>query len=273
MTSRALFRADRLLAGTAAARPVLGLDTSLPIASLAVAANGKIAATLERPAVSHGAALPQAAGELLRAAGIEIGALGAIAVGIGPGSFTGLRVGIAYAKGIALATGCAIVGVPSFDAIAMATQQAANARVGTLICPVLDARKGEFYCALYRTVADGLEKILEESVATLERLALGIAGGVILAGDASAKSAAEYLTAAGRTVSVLDYTEIAQRGSQIAAIGAARFARGDSDRAAALEPLYIRPPAAMFKPAAGHPADQSTEGIWNKERKNSFTGI
>src|SRR5271167_1492790 len=130
MTSRALFRVNRLLEQAAATSPVLGLNTSTSIASLAVIAHGKVAASLERPVTSHGAALPGAIDELLGAAGLAIGGLGAIAVGTGPGSFTGLRIGLSYAKGIALASGCAIVGVPSFDAMALAALERNNSDPG-----------------------------------------------------------------------------------------------------------------------------------------------
>src|ERR1019366_6091018 len=120
MTSRVLCRVNRLLEQTAATRPVLGLDTSTPIASVAVIAHGTVAASVARPVTSHGAALPGAVDELLGAGGLAIGGLGAIAVGTGPGSFTGLRIGLSYAKGIAMASGCGLVGVPSFDAMALA---------------------------------------------------------------------------------------------------------------------------------------------------------
>ena len=104
MTSRVSFRVNRLLEQAAATRPVLGLDTSTSIASLALIAGGKVAASLERPVTSHGAALPGAIDELLGSAGLSIRDIGAIAVGTGPGSFTGLRIGISYAKGIAMAS-------------------------------------------------------------------------------------------------------------------------------------------------------------------------
>src|ERR1035437_4149796 len=86
MTSRVLCRVNRLLEQRAATRPVLGLDTSTPIASLAVIAHGTVAASVARPVTSHGAALPGAVDELLGAAGLAIGGLGAIAVVGGHGS-------------------------------------------------------------------------------------------------------------------------------------------------------------------------------------------
>lgn len=273
MTSRVLCRVNRLLEQTAATRPVLGLDTSTPIASLALIAHGTVAASMARPVTSHGAALPGAVDELLSAAGLAIGGLGAIAVGTGPGSFTGLRIGLSYAKGIAMASRCALVGVPSFDAMALAALERNNTDPGRLVCVVVDARKGEVYAALYRVVADGLEKLSEELVIALERLASRITEDVMLVGDQRAKEAAVLVESRGHRVTHSETGTLDLRGVCIAAIGGARFARGETDHAASLEPLYIRTPEATFKPTKKIPAGIGTEGVWSIERKNSFGSI
>src|SRR5579863_352778 len=271
MTSRVLCRVNRLLEQAAGSSPVLGLDTSTSIASLALIAGGKVAASFERPVTSHGAALPSAVDELLRAAGLSIPDVGAIAIGTGPGSFTGLRIGISYAKGIAMASGCAMVGVPSFDAIALAALERNNIETGRVICVVTDARKGEVYAALYRVVADGLEKLSEELVVALKHLASRITEDVVFVGDERAKDAAALLKSRGHWVAVFETGMLDLRGACVAALGGAQFARGETDRAASIEPLYIRTPEATFKPK--NPAGIGTEGVWSIERKNSFGSI
>src|SRR5271169_4780705 len=273
MTSRVSFRVNRLLEQAAATSPVLGLDTSTSIASLALIAHGKVAASLERPVTSHGAALPGAIDELLGAAGLSIRDVGAIAVGTGPGSFTGLRIGISYAKGIAMATGCALVGVPGFDAMALAALERNNVEIGRLVCVVVDARKGEVYAALYRVVADGLEKLSEELVVALDHLASRIAEDVMFVGDERAKDAAALVESRGHRVAVFESGMLDLRGVCVAALGGARFTRGETERAASLEPLYIRTPEATFKPTSKNPAGKGTEGVWSIERKNSFGSI
>jgi len=273
MTSRVLCRVNRLLEQAAAQSPVLGLDTSTSIASLALIAGGKVAASLERPVTSHGAALPSAVDELLHAAGLSIPDVGAIAVGTGPGSFTGLRIGISYAKGIAMASGCALVGVPGFDAMALAALERNNIPEGRLVCVVVDARKGEVYAALYRVVADGLEKLSEEVVIALEHLASRITEDVMFVGDQRAKDAAALVESRGHWVAVSETQMLDLRGVCVAALGGARFTRGETDRAASLEPLYIRTPEATFKPTSKNPAGIGTEGVWSIERKNSFGSI
>src|SRR5271169_3851012 len=119
MTSRELFRVERLLAAGAAVGPVLGLETGTPTASLALIAEGRLLAQISRPATSHGATLPAMVDELLERAALRLDDLAGVAVGIGPGSFTGLRIGLGYAKGLAWAGGLAIVGINSLDAIAV----------------------------------------------------------------------------------------------------------------------------------------------------------
>ncbi len=273
MTSRVLCRVNRLLEEAAATRPVLGLDTSTSIASLALIAGGRVAASIERPVSSHGAALPGAIDELLNAAGMQIAGLGAIAVGTGPGSFTGLRIGLSYAKGIATASGSALVGVPGFDAMALAALERNNTESGRLVAVVVDARKGEVYAALYRVVANGLEKLSQELVIALEHLASRITEDVMFIGDQRAKDAAALVESRGHRVAVFETGMLDLRGVCVAALGGARFARGETDRAASLEPLYIRTPEATFKPTSKNPAGIGTEGVWSIERKNSFGSI
>src|SRR5258708_6043345 len=273
MTSRALCKVNRLLEQAAGLRPVLGLDPSTSIASLALIAGGKITASLDHPATSHGAALPGALDELLRAAGLSFRDVGAIAVGIGPGSFTGLRIGISYAKGIAMASGCALVGVPGFDAMALAALERNNIGEGQLVCVIVDARKGEAYAALYRVVADGLEKLSEELVIALKHLTSQITEDTTFVGDERAKDAAALVESRGHRVAVYNIGELDLRGVCVAALGGADFARGETDRAASIEPLYIRTPEATFKPTSKNPAGIGTEGVWSIERKNSFGNI
>src|ERR1700731_3158443 len=149
MTYRVLL-GEPLFATGASAGPILGLDTGSAAASLGVVAGSRVRASISRPGRSHGSDLPSAMEEVLRMAGLTLRDLTAIAVALGPGSFTGLRIGLSYAKGLAMAVGSPFV------------------RSGVTICPVLDARKGEIYAALYRAGDDALEKVVGEQVAPLE---------------------------------------------------------------------------------------------------------
>jgi len=269
MTSRALFRAERLL-GLAGDEPVLGLETGSSTASLAIVAHGRVLGEFSRPVSSHAASIPEEVNELLSEAGVNLSDLAGVAVGTGPGSFTGLRVGLSYAKGLAMALRCAIVGLPSLDSVALSVMQSSGATVGQIVCPIVDARRGEVYAALYRVVSNGLEKLSDDMVATLEWLSQRIPAEAVLAGDHSAAAAGLLVSKLGRRVTVAGESELPPRGRFIAMMGAAAIACGDCDEVAALQPLYVRSPQATFKPrdAGLQAAGSGTEGLWSREKSS-----
>ncbi len=226
---------------------MLGIDTGGPRADLAVVAGGRVLAEASHSVASHGAELPAAVAGLLAQAGLSTRELRAIAVGIGPGSFTGLRVGLSYAKGVKLATGCALLGIPSLDTLALTALAEVSAMPAGLICPVLDARKSEVYAALYRASGDGLEKLSDDLVVALENLAPHLGTDVLLVGDAKAKEACYLAVRAGGRATCLEVSALGLRGRVVAALGAARVVAGEADNAFVLEPLYVRSAEAIFK--------------------------
>jgi tRNA threonylcarbamoyladenosine biosynthesis protein TsaB len=185
---------------------------------------------------------------MLGRAGLATGELKAIAIGIGPGSFTGLCVGLSYAKGLKLGTGCALLGIPSLDTLALtALAEISAMATARLICPMLDARKGEVYAALYQTSGDGLEKLSDDLVVTLENLAPHLGIDVLLVGDAKAEEACRSVVRAGGQARWLGISGLRLRGRVVAALGAARLVAGEADNAFVLEPLYVRSAEAIFK--------------------------
>jgi tRNA threonylcarbamoyladenosine biosynthesis protein TsaB len=266
MTSRELFRADRLLGQSVSTGPVLGLYSGTPIASLALVAHGRVLGETSRVAGSHCATLPDAVAELLASAGVGIRELAGIAVAIGPGSFTGLRIALSYAKGVVAAAGCLLAGVPSLDAIALSALESGAAPIGGTICPLLDARKGEVYTALYRVGPDGLHKLSDDLVVTLEWLIARIPDRTVLAGDGITRDAESRIRRQGREATALTEAALPPWGRFVAALGAARLARGESEQAAILEPLYVRPPEATLRWTGGNPTHVDTEGLWSRER-------
>ena len=117
---------------------VLGLDTCLSSCSVAVLDDGRVVADArEIMARGHQERLAPMARDVMARAGLTFDQLDRIAVTVGPGSFTGLRVGIAFAKGLALALDRPAVGVGTLEALA--------AETGGLVFPVIDARRGQLY--------------------------------------------------------------------------------------------------------------------------------
>lgn len=133
---------------------VLGLDTSTLISGIAVVEDGVVLAEARHDASGHKSDLLVAIDDVCRRAGVAPMQLDAVAVGAGPGSFTGLRIGMATAKGIAFATGKPLWVVSSLAALADDARfdgGTTNAvRPGDVIVAALDARKGEVYAGCYR---------------------------------------------------------------------------------------------------------------------------
>jgi len=241
MTCLAL-SAESLKQTAATVGPVLGIETGGSIVSLGVVNQGQIAASFSRTLASHCSGLPVAIDECLEGAGFTLRDLTAIAVGIGPGSFTGLRVGLSYGKGLARALGIPITGVSSLDAIVMAAR--IEPREGT-VCPVIDARRGEVYAALYRFSGDALEKKVNEFAASAAELAGMIDGDVVFTGDPIQEEVQRLAAARGCRAVAIGAAEMYLRGGAVAGIGAARIATGLVANTATLEPLYVRPSGAV----------------------------
>jgi tRNA threonylcarbamoyladenosine biosynthesis protein TsaB len=119
---------------------VLSLDTALAACSVAVTRNGEVLASVSEPMLrGHQERLAPLVEETMKAAGLPFPALDKIGVTVGPGSFTGLRVGLAFAKGLGLALGKPCVGVGSLEALA-ATEPGPG-----LTAAVIDAKRGQVY--------------------------------------------------------------------------------------------------------------------------------
>lgn len=124
---------------------ILAIDTSTNYLSIALLRDGRIIARYHRRSdMRHSTILMPGIENLLKRAHVNIDAVDCFAISIGPGSFTGLRIGVAAVKGLAYATRKPVITVPTLDLIAMNAVK----DVG-LICPVVDARKGKVYAAIY----------------------------------------------------------------------------------------------------------------------------
>ena len=133
---------------------LLTLDTSTEYLVLAVTDGAKVLSRMHRKAPrSHSSLLVPMIERLLKKARLKLKALDGFCIGVGPGSFTGLRIGVATVKGLAFVTGLPVVAVPTFDAIAR------NAgRFRGIICVILDARKNKVYGCFYRSNGKGAIK-------------------------------------------------------------------------------------------------------------------
>jgi tRNA threonylcarbamoyladenosine biosynthesis protein TsaB len=195
-----------------------------------------LAEGVQRDSRSHTASLPALVGGVLEDAGLRIEDVEAVAVSIGPGSFTGLRIGLALAKGIAFAGGLPLVGVPTLEALA----HVADAAVGETICAALDARKREVYAALFAAEASGPRRLTPDLALAPEELAARLAPPCVLLGDAGAV----YGEVLGTRATVRPFTTHHPRGDVVARLGMARLVAGEATNVGTLEPLYVRAPDA-----------------------------
>jgi tRNA threonylcarbamoyladenosine biosynthesis protein TsaB len=185
--------------------------------------------------VTHSERLMAAVDRVLADARWMPRALGGLAVAIGPGSFTGLRIAVSTVKGLALALGLPVAAVPTLDAMA-----AALPWVALPVCPVLDARKGEVYACLYRWEAGAMRRHWDYLALSPAALAARLTEPTLLVGDGAAgieSPLARRLPSPSRLPSP----------ACVGALGLERLRRGETVAAAALVPLYLRPSEAELK--------------------------
>ncbi len=225
---------------------VLGIETSSLHGGVAlVGAEGLIAEYVLNIEVTYSERLLPAIERVLADAGLTVGDLGGLAVAIGPGSFTGLRIGLSTAKGLAVASGQPLVGVPTLRALAWALPFSPHP-----ICPILDARKGEVYCALFRWAGGELAQAMEDAALPPEALAARIAEPTLFVGDGVAAVGPFLARALGPRALFVSPPLSGARPVAVASLGRERLLRGERDDPAALVPRYLRPSEAELKRAA-----------------------
>ena len=160
---------------------VLGIETSTKTGSVAVVSDdGVIAQYSLNIEVTHSERLMSTVDRVLKDTGLSMADFGGFAVAIGPGSFTGLRIGLSTIKGLALVTGKPVAAVPTLLALAWNLPYAAFP-----VCPLLDARKNEVYAALYTFDGASYSQIMQEAAIPIRELAAEISGKAIFTGEAA----------------------------------------------------------------------------------------
>ncbi len=221
---------------------ILAIDTSTLVGSVALVRDGELISEWSASVrASHGETLLPAVQRLLEAANTPLSEIDVFAVGIGPGSFTGVRIGVATVKGLALAESKPIVGITSLRVLARGLVGGGGLRV-----PVIDAHKGEVYCAAYEIAEDGalLTRVAPfhappEAAAKL--LTSALPGELLwLAGNGLGRYGAAFLSPLGafarRSPTFCDVP----RAACLADEAARELALNGPSDLALLEPLYLR---------------------------------
>ncbi|GBC78089.1 tRNA threonylcarbamoyladenosine biosynthesis protein TsaB [bacterium HR08] len=237
---------------------ILAVDTTSERGSVALQRGSELLAVLGswRPG-AHSQKLHEDVDLLLRRAGVALEQITLFAVAVGPGSFTGVRVGIASVQGLAHALAKPVIGIGALEALAY------SAGVSGTICACRDALRGDLYAQLFRLAPDGTLNALSEPrlvrpdtlVASLEEDPL------VFIGDATAsllRALEEAVRRIGRTLTSLTHAPLQARGwmllsrpiflaPAVAALAAGRFPEEAVPEGATLDALYVRPSDAEVR--------------------------
>ncbi|MDT8900026.1 tRNA (adenosine(37)-N6)-threonylcarbamoyltransferase complex dimerization subunit type 1 TsaB [Anaeroselena agilis] len=215
---------------------ILALDTASLVSSVALAKPGRLLAEITlQTRKTHSERLMPHIEQLLALADTDKTAIGAIAVSIGPGSFTGLRIGLATAKALAYALGTPIVGVPTLAALAFGCPVP-----GAILAPTMDAQKGNIYIALYRWQDGVLDEVKPPAVMPHAAAAALLAARpepALVLGEAAELYPDTFRQAA---VALAEPHVAMPRAGSVAMLGAGLLAAGERHDVMAVEPLYIR---------------------------------
>jgi tRNA threonylcarbamoyladenosine biosynthesis protein TsaB len=230
---------------------ILAIDTTTEACSAALLSGDAVFARAEEPGRGHADRILQMVDEILTEGAVALGSLDCLAACIGPGAFTGVRISVAVAQGLAFGAGLPVVPITSLEALAFERMRRGADRV--LAC--LDARMNEVYWACYYT--DPLRGLTVSAGP-----ALGAPASVVLPADALLPGG--RYAAAGRGFGA--YPQLSQLAGldsdaplqqalpdarAIAKLGALRFAAGEGIEPSALTPLYLRDNVALTEAQRG----------------------
>ncbi len=216
---------------------VVGIETSTPQTSVAIGTEREILARVSLAGKARQESVTPALEQLLAWTGLELSQVGGIAVGIGPGLFTGLRVGLETAKTLAQVLSVPIVGITSLDALAFSVRHTHK-----LIVPVIDARRGEVFYAVYRALPGGVVRGSEYSVASPDHLSaeLETLPGEMLAVGDGAILYRDQLAGLGSRVELASRIRAHPEAAALVELAVPRFLREEHDRLQDVVPMYLR---------------------------------
>ena len=217
---------------------ILAFETSAKAASVALTENGKLLGeSYQNTGMTHSQTLMVMAEDLLKAAGKTVKDLSAVAVAEGPGSFTGVRIGVAAAKGLAWGAELPCFGISTLEAMAVSL----GAWQG-YICPVMDARRSQVYNALFYVNHGQLRRVREDraiALSDLEQELKELTEPIFLVGDGS-RLCYQTLAEAVPGLVLPPEHRMHQRAVGVALLAEKRLEAGEAGDGAALAPNYLR---------------------------------
>jgi len=216
---------------------VVGIDTSTPQTSVAVGTENEIIAKASVAGTARQELVTPLLQELLHRSDLTLSQIGGVAVGIGPGLFTGLRVGVATAKTLAQVVNVPVVGITSLDALAYAVRYSPRR-----IAAVIDARRNEVFSAIYRAVPGGIVRERGYEVHAPDRLVaeLQALSGEVLAVGNGAMLYRYVLEEIGSRIEFASPIAAHPEAAALVELAVSRLLREEHDRLFDVVPLYLR---------------------------------
>ena len=220
-------------------RIILAIDTATEFASAALydQETGTIAEASWHTSMNHTVELMPTISRIMESQAIAPQQLHGVAVALGPGSFTGLRIGLSVAKGLCLSLGIPIAGIPTLDIVAYA-----HYGQSLPICAVLQAGRGRICVALYRREDGDWQRITDYHLATIEQVSNLVTGRTLFCGEIDSPLRASLTARLGEQAAIASPASSLRRAGYLAELGWKRLRASGGDDLASLEPLYLHYP-------------------------------
>lgn len=216
---------------------LLAIETSSRQLGVALLRDEQLIASYELLAdYPHAVELPDAVNRVLKAGSTTLAQIETIAIDIGPGSFTGLRIGLAFVKALAFSSRKAVVGVPSLDVLAANAPYAPG-----LVCPLLDAKQKNVYAALYQMDGGRPVKRSDYFLGPVDAWLPKITSTTLFLGDGCALYRQRLTERLGEQARFASMDLWFPKVATLARLGAERFRSGQRDDPSQLVPLYLYP--------------------------------
>jgi tRNA threonylcarbamoyladenosine biosynthesis protein TsaB len=231
---------------------ILAVDTSTRHLSVAITDGDRaIASRNVRPRKDMSLTITFEIERTLQKANARLTDLEGFVIGLGPGSFTGLRVGLSMLKAFVMVTSKPVVGVSSLDAIAM-NVRLTRLRSPLQVCVINDARRNMVYSSLYDKKPDGLVRRRPYQLEPMDKVLEGLEGEVVFVGDAIPTYRDAIMLKAGAFKPVFETERHwLPKAQELAKIGYQRLLKGETDKIDDLAPLYLYPEDCMVSGPKG----------------------
>jgi tRNA threonylcarbamoyladenosine biosynthesis protein TsaB len=228
---------------------LLAIETSTMLGGVAIAdeQKGLIAETRLNVKTTHSERLMTAVDNTLLQSELSLNRIDAFAVATGPGSFTGLRIGLSTVKGLSYATGKPLVLVPTLEAFAWNFPYCRYP-----VCLMLDARKKEVYAAVFQWEDNGFRKIIPEQSIRPEELLQELRGGILFAGEGALLYEKQIADTLQENAVFAQPDKMVPSPSNVAMLGLAKAVRSEFTDASKALPFYIRKSEAEVKWSEKH---------------------